>query len=543
MLEIENLAKTSRDLARVNQELDESRLLAISDQIRTAKRLTLVSSQLEYTEQQLFDITKNVDDGQKDSDLLRIERIKRETLQEREDASRLKIETLQDELQEVQRSERLLQQKLLLIQNKYETLAKRHDNVKRQQQELELARESKEALAWLKETTDRLCSPPKGSLGQAIQQERSSHSSAAISLPRSSPSSSPPYPSSFIDPPLAAQNQLISLIKELATTNSTLRSELNEYRDLLQDTRNEVLSLRSQVEDYEQGHAFEGCCAGRIDDGDSMRTSKSAWSTLDVSMAGGGLDAASHIGTLGSIPGSPPPYMTTPSRSRLHHQFHHPGIRGSVFGELDRIYSQGHHIPASKKSRSHSSKKSREKSGRSQRRAHGAHGSPSDQDHTAAATTVSTSTSTSDIRRGSGPILNSSRSPPNPMPSRLRDHHLVEESSPASNTSRSRRSMYTDADMDMLESGSDSGDNHYDGDDGGLTHGAERSSDEYSGSEHEPGFVAAFAEVSCCPLGPCALCSNDVSPRQDGVLAQCPSYSLLLHVPLRQLLPALWSPP
>ncbi|KAF9961046.1 hypothetical protein BGZ70_008383 [Mortierella alpina] len=495
MLEIENLAKTSRDLARVNQELDESRLLAISDQIRTTKRLTLVSSQLEYTEQQLFDITKNMDDGQKDSDLLRIERIKRETLQEREDASRLKIESLQDELQEVQRSERLLQQKLLLMQNKYETLAKRHDNVKRQQQELELARESKEALAWLKETTDRLCSPPKGSLGQAIQHERSSHSSAAISLPRSSPSSSPPYPSSFIDPPLAAQNQLISLIKELATTNSTLRSELNEYRDLLQDTRNEVLSLRSQVEDYEQGHAFEGCCGGRIDDGDSMRTSKSAWSTLDVSMAGGGLDAASHIGTLGSIPGSPPPYMTTTTRSRLHHQFHHTGIRGSVFGELDRIYSQGNHMPAARKGRSHSSKKSKEKSGRGQRRAHGAHGSPSDQDRTAAATTVSTSTSTSDIRRGSGPILNSSRSPPNPMPSRLRDHHLAEESSPTSNTSRSRRSMYTDADMDMLESGSDSGDNHHDGEEDEHPQDAEHSSDEYSGSEHEPGFVAAFAEA------------------------------------------------
>ncbi|KAF9575216.1 hypothetical protein EC968_003857 [Mortierella alpina] len=495
MLEIENLAKTSRDLARVNQELDESRLLAISDQIRTAKRLTLVSSQLEYTEQQLFDITKNMDDGQKDADLLRIERIKREALQEREDASRLKIETLQDELQEVQRSERLLQQKLLLIQNKYETLAKRHDNLKRQQQELELARESKEALAWLKETTDRLCSPPKGSLGQAIQHERSSHSSAAISLPRSSPSSSPPYPSSFIDPPLAAQNQLISLIKELATTNSTLRSELNEYRDLLQDTRNEVLSLRSQVEDYEQGHVFEGCCAGRIDDGDSMRTSKSAWSTLDVSMAGGGLDAASHIGTLGSIPGSPPPYMTAPTRSRLHHPFHHTGIRGSVFGELDRIYSQGHHTPAAKKGRSHSSKKSKERSGRGQRRAHGAHSSPSDHDHTVAATTASTSTSTSDPRRGSGPILNSSRSPPNPMPSRLRDHHLAEASSPASNTSRSRRSLYTDADMDMLESGSDSGDNHHDGDEGAHTHDAERSSDEYSGSEHEQGFVAAFAEA------------------------------------------------
>ncbi|ORZ27796.1 hypothetical protein BCR41DRAFT_121234 [Lobosporangium transversale] len=257
MTEIEKLAKTSRDLAKINQELEESRLLAVSDQARTAKRLMLVSAQLEYTEQQLFNLTKEMADGQKDSDLLRIERIKREALQEREDASRLKIEALQDELQEVQRSERALQQKLVTIQGKYETLSKRHDSLKRQQQELELARESKEALAWLKETTDRLCSPPQGSLGQAIQQERPSQGSTVMSMHQLSPSSSPPYPSSFIDPPLAAQNQLISLIKELATTNSTLRSELNEYRDLLQDTRNEILALRSQVEDYEQGHAFE----------------------------------------------------------------------------------------------------------------------------------------------------------------------------------------------------------------------------------------------------------------------------------------------
>ncbi|KAG0084485.1 hypothetical protein BGZ92_009837 [Podila epicladia] len=290
MLEVEKLAKMSRDLAKVNQELEESRLLAVSDQARTATRLLLVSGQLEHTEQKLYTLSKELDDGQKDADLLRIERIKRAALQESEDANRLKIEDLQDELQDVQRSERILQQKLIMIQSKYETLGRRHDNLKRQQQELELARESKEALAWLKETTDRLCSPPMGGMGGHMH-SRSSHGSAPISIHQHSPSSSsPPYPSSFIDPPLAAQNQLISLIKELATTNSTLRSELNEYRDLLQDSRNEVLTLRSQVEDYEQGQAFESCCGGRLDDtSDSYLTSQSAWSVMDTSLAG--LDA------------------------------------------------------------------------------------------------------------------------------------------------------------------------------------------------------------------------------------------------------------
>ncbi|KAG0329879.1 hypothetical protein BG004_002233 [Podila humilis] len=359
MLEIEKLAKMSRDLAKVNQELEESRLMAVSDQARTATRLLLVSGQLEHTEQKLYDLTKELDDGQKDADQLRIERMKRVALQESEDASRLKIETLQDELQEVQSSERMLQQKLIMIQSKYETLNKRHDNLKRQQQELELARESKEALAWLKETTDRLCSPPLGGglvAQQHIPHSRSSHGSAPISIHQRSPSSSsPPYPSSFIDPPLAAQNQLISLIKELATTNSTLRSELNEYRDLLQDSRNEVLALRSQVEDYEQGHAFESCCGSRLDDtSESYLTSQSAWSVMETSLAG--LDAVSHIGTLGSIPGSPPPYMTTPTshhrrhphhRHHSHHHHHHhhrhhlaTGIRGNVFGELESFYSQ-----------------------------------------------------------------------------------------------------------------------------------------------------------------------------------------------------------
>lgn len=488
MLEIEKLAKMSRDLAKVNQELEESRMLAVSDQARTAKRLLLVSGQLEYTEQKLFNLTKERDDGQKDSDLLRIERIKREALQEREDAGIQKIEALQDELQDCQRSERLLQQKLITIQSKYETLNKRHDNLKRQQQELELARESKEALAWLKETTDRLCSPPQGSLGQVIQQERSSYGSAANGLHQTSPSSSPPYPSSFIDPPLAAQNQLISLIKELATTNSTLRSELNEYRDLLQDTRNEVLTLRTQVEDYEQGHAFE-CCASRQDDTESFLTSKSAWSAVDIPF-GGGLDAVSHIGTLGSIPGSPPPFMTSSSKHRHHHR-RHSGVRGNVFGELERLYSQGSQVPSSgKHKRGHSSKKSSKRGGSYEEERDVASSVPSESIPTT--TTVSTSTSTSEIRRGSTtlPLMSSSRSPPNPTPSKLRHQNGIEGSSPTSHTSRSRRSMYTDADMDMLESGSDSGDDDRD-DHGDLSSDAAGSEDEQG-----RGFVTAFAEVS-----------------------------------------------
>ncbi|KAF9172022.1 hypothetical protein BGX21_009879 [Mortierella sp. AD011] len=446
MLEIEKLAKTSRDLAKVNQELEESRLLAVSDQARTAKRLILVSSQLEHTEQQLFDLTKEVNIGRRDSELLRIERIKREALQEREDAGRLKIEALQDELQEVQRSERGIQQKLTAIQNKYESLSKRHDNLKKQQQELELARESKEALAWLKETTDRLCSPPQGGLGQAIQQERSSLGSGAISIHRSSPSSSPPYPSSFIDPPLAAQNQLISLIKELATTNSTLRSELNEYRDLLQDTRNEMLALRSQVEDYEQGHAFANCCGGRMDDGESFRTSRSAWSTLDVP-AGGGLDAVSHIGTLGSIPGSPPPYMTTPkasSRHRSRHHSHTSGVRGSVFGELERLYSQSHQDSSAPVA---SKRHGRDDSRKNKQRALNVDEIAAPTQGDSLATTVSTSASTSEAERGSTSAMSSARSPVNPTPSKLLDQYDLDKSSPTSTTSRSRRSMSMDAEL------------------------------------------------------------------------------------------------
>ncbi|KAG0323697.1 hypothetical protein BGZ99_002574 [Dissophora globulifera] len=504
MLEIEKLAKTSRDLAKINQDLEESRTLALGDQARTAKRLVLVSGQLDHTEQQLFNLTKEMDSGQKDSELLRIERIKRDALQEREDASRLKIETLQDELQEVQRSERMLQQKLITVQTKYETLSKRHDNLKRQQHELELARESKEALAWLKETTDRLCSPPQGSLGQAIQRERSSQGSSARSLHQSSPSSSPPYATSFIDPPLAAQNQLISLIKELATTNSTLRSELNEYRDLLQDTRNEMLALRAQVEDYEQGHAFENCCGARMDDGDSLRTSKSAWSALDIP-TGGGLDAVSHIGTLGSVPGSPPRYMTTPrmsSKHRLHQHFHLSGVRGNVFGELERLYSQGNRSsPASSNHKGHSrsSKKSKRKSGRD----HDSDSSrPSDAQPTA---TVSTSTSTSEIRRRTAaPTTASSRSPPNPTPSKLRDQYATSGTSPLSNTSRNRRSMYTDADLDMLGSGSESGQDDGDDQEASTDTSGESGDDE----NEEPGFVAKFAEAE----QPTSIDSVDTPP-------------------------------
>jgi len=432
MEEIEKLAQMSRDLAKINQELEESRLLAISDQNRTSKRLLLMSSQLEYTEQKVVTLTKELDECNRDAGQLRIERMRRETLQQREDAGRLRIDTLEDELQECQRSERSLQQKLSALQGRFETLTKRHENLKRQQQELELARESKEALAWLKETTDRLCSPPNGGLGigPSSSQDRSLQGSSAHSLHQSSPSSSPPYPSSLIDPPLAAQNQLISLIKELATTNSTLRSELGEYRDLLQDSRNEVLTLRTQVEDYEQGHAFGDCCGSRVDDtaSDSLYTSKSAWSHLDV--AGGGLDAVSHIGTLGSVPGSPPPFMTAPSRHHhhIHRHFHGSGVRGNVFGELERLYSQG------SQGSNHTHRPSKRRTSQ-------------EHDRSRRSGTPNTTTGSSSVsRKGSTPMMNFSRSPPNPTPSKLRDQYDPTHS-PVSSMDKSRRSYYSDQDV------------------------------------------------------------------------------------------------
>ncbi|KAF9287682.1 hypothetical protein BGZ88_008491 [Linnemannia elongata] len=531
VLEIEKITQASRDLTRINQDLEESRLLAISDQARTAKRLLLMSSQLEYTEQKLFSLTKETEDGLKDSDLLRIERIKREALQEREDAGRLKIDALQDELREVQRSERTLQQKLLTIQTKYETLGQRHDQLRRQQQEVDLARESKEAVAWLKETTDRLCSPPQGSLGQAIQQEKSlQQGSTPINIVRSespSSSSSPPYQSSIADPPLAAQNQLISLIKELATANSTLRSELTEYRDLLQDSRNEVMDLRSQIEDYEQGHGFECCGGSFMQDGPGDLTiSQGTWGTAlvehqDLSMsklkdpAGGPLPGA-----------SPPPYMTAhgehpPSEQHLHQHFHLPGVRGNVFGELERLYSQGNQVPPHlsskhRSSRHHSSKKDKEAvAGSGGRRIsrdhtksshhhhhhpskHGHHSHQSHHNHHNNTATVSTSTSTSETRRVLVPTGTPSKvSAPastEVKPRRTHDSKALAHS----RRMKSKKSLYTDADMDMLGSESDRNEYDHGSDDDDQDQGdptellAELGD---SGNEQEPGFVAAFAEA------------------------------------------------
>ncbi|KAF9574766.1 hypothetical protein EC968_005552 [Mortierella alpina] len=510
ILEIEKVSKTSRDLAHMNQELEESRLLAVSDQARTAKRLMLMSSQLEFTEQKLFSLTQEVGDGQKDSDLLRIERIKREALQEREDAGRLRIETLQDELQEVQRSERLLQQKLLTTQSKYETLAKRHDLLRRQQQEADLARESREAIAWLKETTDRLCSPPQGSLGQAIQQEKTMHGLAPINIHQSSPSTSPPS-SVIADPPkpLAAQNQLISLIKELATANSTLRTELTEYRDLLQDSRNEIISLRSQVEDYEQGHVLECCGGNYLDDpagGSNMVPG--AWNTfdgqepldIDLQMRKERLQAT----------GSPPPYMTTPAahaEQHLHHHFHLPGVRGNVFDELEqRLYQQGGSLTTTMPSTRHKSRHSSRKDtgghrtskdhARSShsRHAHHAHPLPAAL-RTTTTTTVSTSTSTSEARRPLAP--STVPGPYAPLSARSKSR-LRAESDPHVTRSRHKKSLYTDADLDLLGSGDEQEDHKKEErlkrDD--IGNQDDLLSDEGdSDGDQEPGFVAAFAEA------------------------------------------------
>ncbi|RUO96667.1 hypothetical protein BC936DRAFT_141644 [Jimgerdemannia flammicorona] len=48
-------------------------------------------------------------------------------------------------------------------------------------------------------------------------------------------------------------NHLINLIKELAAANNKLKSDLVEYKEMLSDSRNELHSLRSKVEEMENG--------------------------------------------------------------------------------------------------------------------------------------------------------------------------------------------------------------------------------------------------------------------------------------------------
>ncbi|KAG0244258.1 hypothetical protein BGX31_009439 [Mortierella sp. GBA43] len=481
MMEIEKVTMTCRDLAKANQELEEARLVAVSEQVRTGKRLVLVSSQLEHTEQQLFNLTTEMSQGQKDSDLLRVERIKHEALQEREDAGRVEIAALQDELHEVQSSERSLKQKLLIVQTKYEALGKRHDQLKRQQQELELVRESKEALAWLKETTDRLCSPPQGSLGQAIQQEKAQQ---GINVHQAPSSSSPPYPSAIAEPPLVAQNQLISLVKELATANSTLRTELGEYRELLQDARNEVISLRAQVEDYEQGQSVEGCdhC---MEESDMHNHGLGTLAELDSSTH----PLKGHHGVLSS---SPPPYMSTPmaptEQHVHHHHIHLPGVRGNIFGELERCYHQKYQGSSHDKRRRSSHKKEVGGGGR-----RSSHSKPGRSHHATATTdgrstaTVSTGTSTSETRRSPG----SSQTP-----FKSSDPMIRRTKPPLPKTRAARGTFYTDADMDFLDSESDRD-----------TEQRKRGGDDYAElaelmseigeeeSDQDQGFVSKLAEV------------------------------------------------
>lgn len=48
-----------------------------------------------------------------------------------------------------------------------------------------------------------------------------------------------------------ANSNLISLIKELSSANNKLKSEVNEYREILTESRNEVTSLQNRIEDME----------------------------------------------------------------------------------------------------------------------------------------------------------------------------------------------------------------------------------------------------------------------------------------------------
>lgn len=157
-----------------------------------------------------------------------------------------------------------------------DSLHSAHEKMKREYQELLNTGEKYKDLAWLKESNEKLRSDVikvrrsrkeakitwKQFLEGFILLHYCSCVILLIRLPLLSITDiqyqyfglmqlTSPFKPPLTDPRQIHNNHLINLIKELAAANNKLKSDLVEYKEMLSDSRNELLTLRSKVEEIE----------------------------------------------------------------------------------------------------------------------------------------------------------------------------------------------------------------------------------------------------------------------------------------------------
>ncbi|KAL1922426.1 uncharacterized protein VTP21DRAFT_9965 [Calcarisporiella thermophila] len=223
--EIEALKQIAEELTHSSSELSEQRDDALRAKSRTDQDLKRISLELQQTEIRVKKLTSELDARQMEIDKLRVYKIRSNQAAEREASLKAKLEDVKQELTSARKNESALESKLKKLRIRYDSLSSAHKKIKQERLNDISAKEQLDSLEWLKESNDRL-----------------RNEISRLTTPDMSP----------VDPSTnRTSSYLISLIKELTTTNNKLQSELVECNELLASTRTELAEWRSRAEEMQ----------------------------------------------------------------------------------------------------------------------------------------------------------------------------------------------------------------------------------------------------------------------------------------------------
>ncbi|KAI7859677.1 hypothetical protein BDC45DRAFT_553424 [Circinella umbellata] len=199
---------------------------------KTQKTLRETAADLEVANARCTQLMNELRTETMEVDKLRIFKFMVRQADVREETLRAKLEDTKQELAISRKTELTLESKHRKLKSRYETVCSAYERLKLSQQEFN----GPDNLNWLRESNEKL-------RRDVLKLTSKSIKAAAMMDIDSQQQQQPGQP--------GQQQQFITFIKELASANNKLKTDLLECRDLLSETRHEVITLNNRIEDLE----------------------------------------------------------------------------------------------------------------------------------------------------------------------------------------------------------------------------------------------------------------------------------------------------
>ncbi|KAI9250931.1 hypothetical protein BDA99DRAFT_522244 [Phascolomyces articulosus] len=214
---------------------------------KTQKTLRETAADLEVANARCTQLMNELKAETMEVDKLRIFKFMVRQADVREENLRAKLEDTKQELAVSRKTELTLESKHRKLKSRYETVCSAYERLKLNQQEFGHGC-GPDNLTWLRESNEKLRK-------DVLKLTTKSLTAFTMTTTTESPTDLQQQQQSNHNNNNNPQQQFITLIKELASANNKLKTDLLECRELLSETRHEVITLNCRIEDLEKDNS------------------------------------------------------------------------------------------------------------------------------------------------------------------------------------------------------------------------------------------------------------------------------------------------